>query len=244
VITLLPTVQTIGKDVQLSVKINHVEVIEGYSVFMRMIFNSKNTMFAEKVEFGVCKNSELRQLLDAPMKSVGEILSENKYYLVKKMFAEDYLQDFHTAKNNFRLYLPEYTAGFLFLLSKTTEDYLVVRFDSNKEEFIDVSTDKYLPRTYYFDYINGRVHDGTYDLNKCLEVLESRDDVTIKEDAWNEKISGIPDYIGSGFYINFTFRPTQDIMEKIKSRGNLSSSEVCEFIVEEVLKLPKYKEAV
>jgi hypothetical protein len=33
-------------------------------------------------------------------------------------------------------------------------------------------------------------------------------------------------------------------MEKIKSRGNLSSSEVCEFIVEEVLKLPKYKEAV
>ena len=106
------------------------------------------------------------------------------------------------------------------------KNFVLIMIDWHSHSLFDNENNQ-LPQPVHFDYMNGYIHDGCYDLNKALTILSKRSDVKFLNNELN--IRKIPYYNSSEFrsnQIDFTWFPSKDnyiqIYKKIGKNNGLS----------------------
>jgi len=87
--------------------------------------------------------------------------------------------------------------------------YEVLRVNSYDHTLYTVD-DKRLPVAMQFSYIDGGVDNGNFDLKKLVDYLQTREDVTLREDRSGRLIHNIPYYnreSGRTTHLEFTWHP-------------------------------------
>ena len=105
------------------------------------------------------------------------------------------------------------------------ESLRMVKFDYGSHMLFD-DEGRVLPTALHYDYTNGSMRNGSYDLAKTLDVLSKLPDVYV-DDAKPLAVQSVPYYNvspGCSAFLQFWYGPTQEqmeaIWEKAKSMGS------------------------
>lgn len=186
-------------------------------------FNNKfflykiNTILGKNITntYGICEKEKLPELLANP-----EIFKPN---FVFRLFTADVPEvirtDYHAFQKNYDKFIPKISDIFEELPKlENLSDYVILIYDVNSELMFEVGSDKPLPKSIYFDYINGWMDNEHYNLNEVLKVLEARDDVVI-DTVREAKIQYVPYYNqnedGTRQFISFCWQPKEEDWNKI-----------------------------
>ena len=187
------------------------------------------------VKVSICLNSELEDLKNTPETFNSE--NTKGYYIFKKETPEIIRTDFHEFQKNFA----NYNVKVLDLMNniETIEDfsdYVILKYDTYTDLIYEYGKETPIPKSIYFDYINGNFSNEYYDLEECLIELEKRADVVIKTDRQGKKIIYVPYYNQNENddrqFIDFVWQPTQEDWEKIVP--NMKDYNRCETILKKV----------
>ena len=136
---------------------------------------------------GICLNSEIEEFKKTPETFISE--NTKGYMIFTKETPEICRTDFHEFQKNFNNYYVKVSD----LLDKLNEledfsDYIILKFDSYTDNLYEYGSTTQLPKSMYFDYINGCFSNEYYNLEECLAILEQRKDVVIKTNRRRKKI--------------------------------------------------------
>lgn len=194
------------------------------------------------VKASICLNSELEDLQNTPETFNSE--NTKGYYIFKKETPEIIRTDFHEFSKNFA----EYNVKVLELMNniETIEDfsdYVILKYDTYTDLIYEYGKETPIPKSIYFDYINGNFSNEYYNLEECLIELEKRTDVVIKTDRQGKKIIYVPYYNQNENddrqFIDFVWQPTQEDWEKIVP--NMKDYNRCETILKKVFNFERKK---
>ena len=189
---------------------------------------------------GICLNTQVDELLKHP-----ETFTSNEtkgYYLFTKSTPEIFRTDVHSFHNNFNKYNVNINELFAIIDSLTDFDnFLILKYDTMKEILLEHNSELPLPKSMYFDYINGFLDNEVYDLEKVLSVLKTRDDVQIRTDRMCREIQDVPYYNqnehGYRKFIDFIWQPKKEDWDKIAHK--MTDYNRCEIILKEIFGFTK-----
>ena len=79
-----------------------------------------------------------------------------------------------------------------------------------------------LPKSMYFDYINGSVSNEYYNLEETLKILKARNDIVFETDRRGNEIQEVPYYNQNEEcnrkYISFVWQPTKEVWERVADK--------------------------
>ena len=198
-------------EIKANITVDYVEFNSSFFLYkINTVLGDNNT-----TAYGICEKERLTELLSHP-----ETFKQNFSF---RLFTTDVLNvirtDYHTFQNNYEKYLPKISDVFEKLSElKDLSGYVVLVYDVASELMFEVGSDKPLPKSIYFDYINGWMDNEHYNLHEVLKVLESRDDVAI-DTVREAKIQYVPYYNqnedGTRQFISFCWQPKEDDWNKI-----------------------------
>lgn len=106
------------------------------------------------------------------------------------------------------------------------ETLRMVRFDYSGNMLFD-DQDNVLPIGLYYDYMNGNMRNGAYDLPKALEIINTLADIhVLNKDNAPLSIKAVPYYNvspGCSSFIEFVYGPTQEQMTAIWEKARSMS---------------------
>lgn len=121
-----------------------------------------------------------------------------------------------------------------------THNVVLGKTDLYKDNFYEYGKNIPIPKSVHFDYINGNVHNGCYNLEEVLKILENRKDITINRDKHTFAIRDIPHYNADytkDLYIEFTWHPTNEDWIKYVNSEYFEKIDRYEWILENIIGL-------
>ena len=194
------------------------------------------------IKTGICENTELEDLKNTPETFNSE--NTKGYYIFKKETPEIVRTDFHEFSKNFA----EYNMKVLELMNNIENlgdfsDYVILKYDTYTDLLYEYGKETAMPKSIYFDYINGCFSNEYYNLEECLTILKSRTDIKIFTDkhGYGRLIQDVPYYNqnenNNRQFIDFVWQPTQEDWEKVVN--NIKDYNRCETILKKVFKFER-----
>jgi hypothetical protein len=167
---------------------------------------------------GLCLNTEVEALLTTPETFKSEV---SNYSLWRREAIEMFRTNLRAFQNSYETICVK--IGDIFNNIETINDfseYVILYYYSYDEQLFEYGKEIPLPKSIYFGYISENMTNEYHDLEKCLEILEQRDDVEIYTSRhYNKKIQDVPYYNqneeNNRRFIEFIWKPTKVDWEKI-----------------------------
>ena len=185
---------------------------------------SVRAMFGSKEIEGFAAPESINSFIDH---KVAEIAFDPKFKLMPMSFIEDtHKLGFAAALERAENWLSAANQGYAKLIEEEFTLSNLVQIDFGSHMLFD-HEGQILPKAFTFNYINGEIKDGRYDLAKLIELLKDDPRVTplfekrtshLQQDPGVLSIHQVPSYNvspGCNAYVPFLFSPTKEDMQKM-----------------------------
>lgn len=209
--------EKLEKTVQAKQEVQYVKFNEIFSIY------KITTTLGDNVSYktGLCFNTQIENLLAHP--ETFSPKETNGYYIFTKDTPEIFRTDVHSFHKEFSKY--NMKVADLFDVIDNLEnfsDYIILKYDTMNEVILEYGSELPLPKSMYFDYINGSVSNEYYNLEEMLKVLKTRNDVVVETDKRGNEIQEVPYYNQNEEcnrkYISFVWQPTKEVWEKVADK--------------------------